>query len=371
MKLGAQVSLDSYNWRMILRDPSLRRTTAVSLIISAMLLVGCGRQDTTPVQFTPTETLPQPTVTLTISPQPTVSPTPAVTSTPDPYRGMTIADLQARSYGGDDLAIVSPMDSPPEFTRALFRYPSDGLEIYGFMNVPKGEGPFPVVLVLHGFVNTSTYQTLGYTRPYADAFAREGFLVLHPNYRNHPPSQNGPDPFRVGYAIDVLNLLALVRRQGGMVGPLVDADPERIGIFGHSMGGGITIRVVTVDPDVDAAVLYGAMSGDEKKNYERVLAWTNGEQGRTEYETDDADLVRISPIYHYEDIQTPLSVHHGDADPTVPPEWSTELCEKMQALGKRIECFNYPGQVHIFSGESNRLLIERAVEFFNRELEVE
>jgi dipeptidyl aminopeptidase/acylaminoacyl peptidase len=279
---------------------------------------------------------------------------------------MTIADLQTRSYGGDDLSIQGSLTSPPEFTRVLFTYPSDGLDLYGFMNVPNGEGPFPVVLVMHGLVNTSTYQTLTYTRPIADALASAGFLVLHPNYRNHPPSQSGPNPFRVGYAIDVLNLLALVRRQGGLDGPLALADPDRVGVMGHSMGGGITIRVVTVDADIDAAVLYGSMSGDEKKNYERVLLWSNGEEGRAEYETAEADLVRISPIYHQADIQAPLSIHHGDADTVVPPEWSTELCQDLKDLGKFVECFSYTDQPHNFTGESFLLLMERAVDFFNR-----
>ncbi len=94
------------------------------------------------------------------------------------------------------------------------------------MNVPQGDGPFPVVLVLHGYVDPATYNTLTYTTRYADALARAGYLVIHPNFRNWPPSDNGPEEYRVGQAVDVLNLIALVQKQGGQPGPLQHADPN-------------------------------------------------------------------------------------------------------------------------------------------------
>jgi len=39
----------------------------------------------------------------------------------------------------------------------------------------------------------------------------------------------------------------------------------------------------------------------------------------------------------------PLSVHHGLQDAQVPPEWSWELCRRLKALKKPVECFSYPG----------------------------
>ena len=77
---------------------------------------------------------------------------------------------------------------------------------------------------------------------------------------------------RVGMATDVLNLIAIVKASGGKPGPLQAADASNIGMWGHSMGGGITTRVITISPDVKAALLYSPMSGDEQKNYEAALA---------------------------------------------------------------------------------------------------
>jgi len=303
--------------------------------------------------------------TLTAAPTFTASPTAAPTSTPDPYAGLTIAHLASRTYGGGELTVEDTLAVTGAFTRTVIRFPSDGLNIYGFMNVPQGEGPFPVALVLHGYIDPAQYDTLAYTTRYANVLAQAGYLTLHPNLRNYPPSDDGPNPYRVGFAVDVLNLVGLIRAQAGQPGPLQSADAGFIGLFGHSMGGGISLRVSVVSPDVDAVVLYGSMSGDEKRNFERILLWSNGTRGQEELNTQDEDLARISAGFFLDRIGAAVSIHHGEADQVVPPAWSVELCEQLRALGKPVECFTYPGQAHTFAGEGDQLLIRRVIDFFN------
>jgi dipeptidyl aminopeptidase/acylaminoacyl peptidase len=284
---------------------------------------------------------------------------------------MTIDDLAARAYGGGEISVEEVLAATAAFTRTLITYPSDGLTIYGFINVPQGEGPFPVVLVLHGYIDPDIYTTVAYTTRYADALARAGYIAVHPNLRNFPPSDEGPDPFRTGIAVDVLNLIALVRKYGGQPGLLARADPARIGVWGHSMGGGATIRVITVDPTIQAAVLYGSMSADERQNYERVLYWSGGTRGQEELDAPEADLRRISPVYYLDRIHVAVSIHHSDADGTVPLAWSLELCERLQNLGKTAECFTYQGLPHTFRGDGDLLFMQRYVDFFDRYLKGE
>jgi len=311
---------------------------------------------------------PSPTFSQTSAP--TVTLTATVTPTPDPYAGLTIDDLANRDYGEGELRVVEVLAENSYFTRYLVAYPSDGLNIYGFMNVPGGEGPFPVIIAIHGYIDPSIYNTLDYTTGYADALARSGFLVIHPNLRGYLPSDDGPNLFRVGMAADVLNLIGLVKNQGGQTGPLEKAEPSRIGLWGHSMGGGISTRVMTVSPDVDAVVLYAAMSGDEKKNFERIFnVFSDGQRGQEELNTPDEDLERISPENFLDRVSAAISIHHGTSDSEVPPEWSQELCERLQELDKRVECFTYPGQPHTFFGENDDLFIRRTVDFFSRELD--
>jgi dipeptidyl aminopeptidase/acylaminoacyl peptidase len=226
-------------------------------------------------------------------------------------------------------------------------------------------------LTLHGYIDPEIYTTVAYSTRYADSLARAGYLVIHPNLRNFPPSDEGPDPFRVGTATDTMNLMALVRAHGGQPGPLEKADPSRIGLWGHSMGGGITLRVITVDPGVSAAVLYGSMSGDERTNYERILYWSDGERGEEELATPDEDLARISPIYHLERIEAAVSIHHSDTDEVVPLAWSLDLCERLEELQKAVECFTYSGLPHTFRGEGDLLFMQQVAEFFDLNLKGE
>ena len=262
-----------------------------------------------------------------------------------PLRPYTIDALAARAYGGGELQIVEQLESTDRFARYLITYPSDGLTIQGFMNVPHEGSSFPVAIVLHGYVNPDQYQTLAYTTRYADALANAGYLVIHPNLRGFPPAaEEGDDAYRTGLAADVLNLIAVIRAQSqDPLGPLRRADTEAVHLWGHSMGGGVALRVATIlgdAPYLRAAVLYGAMSGDERLNYERIREWSGGQSGAFELETPPEALRAISPIDHLDRLRAPLSIHHGDADETVPPDWSADLCARLAGAGSSGRVFH-------------------------------
>lgn len=356
------------------------------LLCCVILLAGCATPIPTLVPTmpaTPTQT-PTPTATPTLTPTststqtptatatstPTVTPTPTRSPTPtrDPYAGLTITDLSARAYGEGVLRAEQILAVTDGFTRTLVTYKSDGLTIYGFMNVPRGAGPFPVIIAIHGYIAPERYTTLTYTTRYADVLAQGGYLVLHPNLRGLSPSDPGPNPFRVGYAVDVLNLIALVRKYGGQPGSLAAANPGLIGLWGHSMGGGISLRVLTVDRDIRAAVLYGAMNGDERLNLERTVHWSGGQRVPAELSTPPDDLRRISPASYLNRITAAVSIHHGGNDEQVPIEWSLDLFARMRELGKQVECFTYPGEPHTMVGAGDVLFNQRALAFYDRYL---
>ncbi|RPJ25360.1 MAG: hypothetical protein EHM33_14765, partial [Chloroflexi bacterium] len=89
-----------------------------------------------------------------------VSPTPAATLSPDlsSYEPYTIDFLRSRAYGGGNIEVTETAEETDSFTRYLIRYPSDGLDIHGFVNIPKGDGPFPVIVAIHGFVDPAIYE---------------------------------------------------------------------------------------------------------------------------------------------------------------------------------------------------------------------
>lgn len=333
--------------------------------IAALLLAACACAPLAPPGGAPSPA-PHPAESTCPAAGPT-SPSPQASPTAEPYAPYTVAHLRERAYGGD-LAFTERLGGNSAFTRWLFRYDSDGLAIHGFANLPHGDGPFPVVIALHGYVEPEEYQTLDYTTHNADALASAGYLVLHPNLRGYPPSDTGENLFRVGMAVDTLNLIAIVRAQGGGQGPLGAADPGRIGLWGHSMGGGVATRVLTVDPQVRAAVLYAPMSGDERTNYEAIWRWLEGRMGAQELAVPLEALPGISPRYFYADVRAAVSLHHGLQDRLVPPAWSMSTCEQLGDLGVVVECHYYEDMPHTFHGPEEKVFMRYAQRFFDTHL---
>lgn len=284
------------------------------------------------------------------------------------YDALTIASLRARSYGAGEFAVERTLQVTDAFTRTLIRFDSDGLTQYGFMNTPRGDGPYPVVLVLHGYVNPATYRTpYGYTQRYADYLARQGFLVIHPDYRGHGrsegESEGGANLFRTGYAVDVLNLIEYVER-------MPNVRPGAIGLIGHSMGGGIAQRVIAVNPDVKAAVLYGSMSGDERLNTDQIKnVFRNGIDYLPEDDVPAELWDAISPISFLSDVAAAIEIHHGERDPQVSVAWSRDLNEKLVALGKDVTLFEYPRAGHSLRGGDYNAMMLRVTDFFRRTLQ--
>jgi len=336
------------------------------IVLALLLLAACVPAAQIPVA-TPASTGTQP-ATQTPLPTATVTPLPTISPTPDPYYPWSIEYLRSRTYGGGQIEFLEVMEQNLYFTRYLIRYPSDGLIIYGFANIPNDEGAHPVIIALHGYIDPALYNTLDYTTHYADALANAGYIVLHPNLRGYAPSDSGENLFRVGMAIDVLNLIALIQVQSGGTDPLRTAVPDRIGLWGHSMGGGITTRVLTVSDDVRAAILYAAMSGDEGKNYEAIRQWSGGTRGLEELNIPVEALHTISAMYFFQNITAPVSIHHGRADALVPLDWSVTTCDQLQALGKNVECTYYQDMPHTFYGTGDQEFIQNTVAFFNQYL---
>ena len=138
-----------------------------------------------------------------------ITATPLPTATLAPYEQYTMDYLRKRAYGGGKIEILQTLSETDQFTSYSFRYPSDGLNIYGFVNVPKGNGPFPVIISVHGYAPYGRYDVFDVSADSADFFAANQLVVIHPGLRNQPPSDNGDNILRVGMSIDVLNLMAL------------------------------------------------------------------------------------------------------------------------------------------------------------------
>lgn len=335
---------------------------------------------TQPVQATvaaPTTSVP--TAAPTTLPTPTVPPTP----TPDPwvqYEPYTIEALRARSYGEGQIEIVRTMEQTRNFTRYLIAYKSDGLRVTGMMNLPNGQGQFPVVILNHGYYPLDVYQTGNGSKLAADYLANRGFLTLSPDFRSHAGSDNAVNYFRAGHVIDTLNLIPLAQK-------LPQAQPGKVGMWGHSNGGAITAKALTISDQIAAAVIYSPASSNIVEDYEFRVGRARSRGGvptgpraaianvDTEFpvKPDEApDLYkRLSPLPYLQYVTAPVQIHWGTADETVPGKWPGDLLDGLKAAGKQVEYFEYPGQPHSFTGAANQLYLQRIADFFKQHLQSE
>ena len=133
-----------------------------------------------------------------------------------------------------------------------FQLPSHGAPLNALTYVAAGAGPHPVVVLLHGFPGNEKNLDL------AQTIRREGWDVLYFDYRG---SWGSPGDFSFTHSTeDVASALAYLRDPANAA--KLRADPKRIVLIGHSMGGFMTAYGASHDPSVlGAAVISGADFG--------------------------------------------------------------------------------------------------------------
>ncbi len=292
---------------------------------------------------------------------------------------LSIEALRMGEYPGSDLTIEQTLSSGSNYSRYIASYKSDGLKIYGLLTIPHGEKPktgWPVIIFNHGYIPPAQYRTTERYVAYTDAFSRNGYILFRPDYRGHGNSE-GEAVGGYGsnaYTIDVLNALASVKKHP-------DADPERLGMWGHSMGGFITLRSMVATQDIKAGVVWGGVVGsyaDMLNNWRRNSGPTSTpnptnparrwRQLLTEQfgdpETNPGFWNSISANAFVTDISGPIQLHHGESDSSVPVEFSQTLASQIKQAGKVVELYTYAGDDHDISSNFG-LAISRSVEFFD------
>ncbi|MCH7641216.1 alpha/beta fold hydrolase [Patescibacteria group bacterium] len=267
---------------------------------------------------------------------------------------LAIENLRQRSYEGSLVTIEETLSRNASYTAYSISYLSDDLKIFAAMNVPNGEGPFPIVVLNHGYFNQNTFTTGDGTQTMANILAENGYLTLASDYRCHGESDcDGVSRgHRAEYSADVMNLISSVKN-------IKQADAEKIGIWGHSMGGEVALKVLEITDQVDAAVLWAPTTDGAGR------AGSRWGRRRAPESTDTQSFKETSSMNYLSYITAPIQLHHGTADSEVPYNWSVELDEKLKQAGREVELFTYEGQDHNFKNLGWGIISPRTVEFFD------
>jgi len=291
--------------------------------------------------------------------------------------------MRQQAYPGSEITIEQTLEPGSNYDRYIASYLSEGNKIYALLTVPRGEKPasgWPVIVFNHGFIPPAQYRTTERYVAYVDAFARAGYIVFRSDYRGHGNSE-GEASGGYGspaYTIDVLNAVASVK-------DYPDADPNRIGMWGHSMGGQITLRAMVVTDDIKAGVIWAGVvasypdliarwrrpsnNGDDpvptpnpssqRGRWRRELLETYGSP-----EENPEFWAAISPNSYLSDLSGPVQLHHGTADHSVPLEFSETLQTQIQAVDEPVEFYPYEGDNHNISVNFSTAM-QRSIQFFN------
>jgi dipeptidyl aminopeptidase/acylaminoacyl peptidase len=289
--------------------------------------------------------------------------------------------MRQQAYPGSEIAIEKKLEPGSNYERYIASYLSEGLKIFALLTVPQGEVPesgWPVIVFNHGYIPPKEYRTTERYVAYVDAFARNGYIVFRPDYRGHGDSE-GEATSAYGtpdYTVDVLNAVASLKRYP-------EADPDRIGMWGHSMGGQITLRAMVVTEDIKAGVIWAGAVAPYPDLFER---WRrrdadrptptpdpnrSGRRWRQEMletygspEENPAFWAAIAPTSYLDDLSGPLQLHHGTADDSVPVEFSEDLYARLQEAGRTSELYTYKGDNHNISNNFETAM-QRSIQFLD------
>lgn len=319
-----------------------------------------------------------PIPTLAATETPTQIPTLLPTATPT-LHPLQIEAMRAREYPGSDIVIEETLDPGVNYSRYYVSYQSEGLKIYALMTVPSGEKPptgWPVIIFNHGYIPPDVYRTTERYVAYVDLIARSGYIVLRSDYRGHDRSEGEASGAysNPGYTVDVLNAVASMKRYP-------DADPSRIGMWGHSMGGYIALRSMVINQDIKAGVIWAGVVA----SYPDMLTrWRRGPSAaatptpsaRFSWRRSFVELYgspeenpefwnSISANSYLHDLSGPIQLHHGTSDEDVPLEFSELLFYQMLDASQYVEFYKYEGDNHNISN-SFSIAMQRTIEFFDR-----
>lgn len=242
----------------------------------------------------------------------------------------------------------------------------DGTLVSAVMTMPfnlKRDGSNPAIVIPHGGPTSATQD--GFSQ-YAAAFASRGYVVIAPNFRG---STGYGDAFQNANYKDL---------GGGDLKDTVAAkqflvstgyvDKDKVGIFGGSYGGFMTLMAIGRTPDEFAAAVqwFGIINWNTmyRDQDERLKAYQRGLLGTPE---DSPEVYKASsPLTYLSGAKAPLLTIQGENDIRVPRGQAQEVNDLLKAKGNIVETIFYPQEGHGFDRRENRLdSLRRTVAWFD------
>jgi dipeptidyl aminopeptidase/acylaminoacyl peptidase len=228
--------------------------------------------------------------------------------------------------------------------RVNWRAP-DGLEIQGWLILPAGQGPFPVIVEIHGGpVWHWRPRWLGRSGLHTLMLVKRGYAVFLPNSRGS--SGRGREFVRrilgdMGGAdtYDYLSGLDHLVERG-------IADPRRLGVTGGSYGGFMSCWLIAQDTRFAAAVPVASITNHVTEHLLSCLPHFTTLFLEDTYTNCNGKYFERSPIMHAHKVKTPTLSVCGALDRCTPPEESAQFHTALLENGTRSVLVTYPEEGH-------------------------
>jgi len=232
---------------------------------------------------------------------------------------------------------------------------------------PGGEGPFPVIIAIHGGPESQSRPSFSST--YQMWLQKLGAVVIRPNVR-------GSD----GYGKHYMSLDNGFKREDSVkdIGALLDwiktqpdLDENRVAVFGGSYGGYMVLASsVHYSDRLKAAVDIVGISNfvtflENTQDYRRDLR--RAEYGDERDPDMRAHLEAISPLNHVDKIRIPMFVVQGQNDPRVPVTEAEQVVTALREQGLPVWYMNALNEGHGYRKKENRDVYQQATMMFLRE----
>lgn len=242
----------------------------------------------------------------------------------------------------------------------------DGTLISALVTMPanlRRDGSNPAIVIPHG---GPTGKTDDYFDDVAAALASRGYIIIAPNFRGS--TGYGKDFQAANYndlgggdLKDVITAKQFLVASGYV-------DPERVGIFGGSYGGFMTLMAIGKTPDEFAAGVqwFGIINWRTMyRDMDEVLkAYLRSLMGTPEENPQGYD--RASPLTYIANAKAPLLSLQGENDIRVPRGQAQEVADILKAKGNTVETVFYPAEGHGFRKRENQLdSLKRTVAWFD------
>jgi dipeptidyl aminopeptidase/acylaminoacyl peptidase len=219
---------------------------------------------------------------------------------------------------------------------------SDGYPVHGWLVLPDGAGPHPVLLVVHGGPHAA-YTPAVFDE--AQVYAGAGYAVVMGNPRGSAGygQEHGRAVVGALGTVDIDDLLALLDHALQRA----DCDAARVGVMGGSYGGFVTSWLCSHLPGRFAAAIseravnaWDSFAGSSDIGYYFARAYVGADR-ETQW--------RTSPLAYADRIDTPLLIIHSEQDWRCPIEQGQRLYVALRERGAEVEMLLFPGEGHELS----------------------